>query len=198
MSTPTDFDWTNFRIFQGECSVGKEIFGWNSTDFDEWLKKLRSGLQADPSGSSSGIPKDNASDVLALLDRFFPLTDGDKPPSVIVSFESGQLEIRDPLSALGYIFSIARMSQESPPATLTWWNYVVPLLAIFARSVFLVSSTEDAHRPIMCGAMYFGFPRNSNRLVVMLGSSGGSLKENNTAHELTKRELGKCKPLQGR
>lgn len=70
------------------------------------------------------------------------------PSPETVTYGAGQITINDGPSALGYIFSIAASNASSPR---TYINYAVPLLAIYARCLFLayVSAEGSQHVPFM-------------------------------------------------
>ncbi|KAK4124718.1 hypothetical protein N657DRAFT_679553 [Parathielavia appendiculata] len=168
----------------------------NVRGFCNWINKLRTQLQ-EKHASLGGIPAELADDVLRLLNHFFPspngvdsicpssvdISYGQPSPStpvcvakpITVSFNNHLIEIADGPTALGYIFSIARMPSQVRPAQLIWSNYVVPLLAIYSRCLYLayIASQDWKPRllnvPWMACAMYFNDAQG--RLAMLLGST---------------------------
>lgn len=94
---------------------------------------------------------------------------------IIVSFQNHSIEITDGPTALGYIFSVARIPSRVRPGKLSWSNYVVPLLAIYSRCLYLayIFNADWQPRvlnvPWMTCAMYFN--DDEDRLAVLLGST---------------------------
>ncbi|KAK3334089.1 hypothetical protein B0T19DRAFT_474657 [Cercophora scortea] len=111
-----------------------------------------------------------------------------------VTFGNGQLAITDGPSALGYIFSIAEAPAAGPPFVNTWEDYVLPLLAIYSRCLYLAyigTMIPNPHNPNnpnlqwwesnqnvpwMAGAMYF--TDDANQLRVLLSSTYVPGREN--------------------
>ncbi len=94
---------------------------------------------------------------------------------ITVSFNNHPIEIADGPTALGYIFSVARMPSQIRPAQLTWSNYAVPLLAIYSRCLYLAFIMNQDWQPRllnvpwMACAMYFNDA--GGRLSLILGST---------------------------
>ncbi|KAK9418685.1 hypothetical protein SUNI508_07942 [Seiridium unicorne] len=206
MSAPSN-DWQTFQIFEAPCTLNYTIFSAgklrdNVLGFCGWVDTLRAQLREQRPGLG-GIPAEYASDVLLLLNYFFPprstadgapsfLTISDDQASpwnpvrvarpITVAFHNGiSIEVTDGPTALGYIFSVARMPAQVQPTEMTWSDHVVPLLAIYTRCIYLAyifnqetpNGTAWQPRPLNVPftTCAMSFTDSQNRLAVFLGSS---------------------------
>lgn len=80
-----------------------------------------------------------------------PPNSGIVPDPETVSYGASKISINDGPSALGYIFSIAASNAAFPR---TFKNYAVPLLAIYARCVYLAYILGEGGLPDEKGVPY--------------------------------------------